>query len=109
MERKFREDRKSFAEKQKLSKEEKNKRRRDRFRKVKNAVALVAVATTITAAEYALASQIPYQKAEPSCADSPFQIDCTWNPVTPTPIKVENTHVSVPEHEVAPNVNQHIR
>ena len=88
-----------------VKKEEKKERCKRRLVKARNAVALVAVAATITAAEYAIAK--PYQQQEASCYS--LKIECPWPLSTPTPIISEPTHVTVPNHEVAPNVDQRVR
>lgn len=86
-----------------VKKEERRERRRKKLVKARNAIALVAITATVTAAEYAMTSQMPHQQSEPSCYA--LKTECPWPLSTPTPIKSEPTHVSVPEHEAAPNVN----
>lgn len=92
-----------------VRKEEKRDRRRKRLVKARNVLVVVAVAASALTAEYAILNPSQYKAPQPSCAYSPFQIDCTWNSATPTPIQPEPTHVSVPEHEVVPSVNNRVR
>lgn len=90
-----------------VKRQEKRERRKRTLRRARNALALVAVATTVTASEYAVTSQMSHQQYEPSCFA--LKVECPWPLSTPTPVKTEPTHVSVPEHEVAPNVNKNVR
>jgi hypothetical protein len=76
---------------QHVPEKEKRERPRRRLTRAQKVALVAAVASVVIPAECAMVSQLPKQQQEPSCLESPFQIDCNWNPVltptvTPTPV-----------------------
>lgn len=90
-----------------VKKQNKREKRRRRLVQARNAVAMVAIAATVTASEYAITSQMPHQQEAPSCFA--LKLDyCPWPLATPTmtPIHSDSHHTPVPEHDEA---NPHVR